>query len=519
MNIFDDPQIYRKAILSKDLVKSNPHGYSGKSFICVFFTRFCGVGCPFCFFKSAPVAKAASLEDQFTEQGNKRFIEFANAANPGYLQISGGGEAFHHKKYLLDCVEQILADRIMLVTSGSWAVNLKAAEKYVSDIAEAISKRKKPARVTIRLSVSEGHSIKLGMNPITNLVRIFEEKYRYHQHLTLQLKSFDKDTMLEKSLKSFTNYQLKLLEVNGSDDKGVKKVIPRKFLLTLPSGYEMIVGISRVFEPGLRPNLNNWDSIKNTIEVYNHDLEQSEDQNSAVVFNQNGEKGLDWIIEYNGNVCTWQNRVQDNLLNIYEDSFEETLKETFKDPLTLSYIEKGAKYREKIINEISIKTVHLMKAVSVRDYAGTLLFEDEKIRLYYSIRVLQDYIKENRLNAQQFELLPEALKSAILSTQEEIKDLYQKSSYSIVDQEIKRYNSPIRFRDFLELIKLGHFELTQDQVSKAIQFYNSKVLDSQKISSLDDITHEVGEGIERRLTQRVMELKPMNFLSLETVGV
>lgn len=61
-------------------------------------------------------------------------------------------------------------------------------------------------------------------------------------------------------------------------------------------------------------------------------------------------------MEYNGNVCTWQNRVQDNLLNIYEDNYGNVLRNTYSDPLTYSYIDKGTKYSEKIVSEVSPKT-------------------------------------------------------------------------------------------------------------------------------------------------------------------
>src|SRR3990167_1578605 len=118
-NIFQTPNKYRKFILdSKNLVSSNGEAYSGKSFICLFLTRFCGVGCPFCFFKSPPNKGTPDIRDSFTEEGVDHFIQFANDANVGYLQISGGGEPFLKKRALLKCISEVNADRIMLVTSG-----------------------------------------------------------------------------------------------------------------------------------------------------------------------------------------------------------------------------------------------------------------------------------------------------------------------------------------------------------------------------------------------------------------
>ncbi|MBP6951584.1 MAG: hypothetical protein KBD36_02755 [Alphaproteobacteria bacterium] len=513
-NIFNSPALYRKYILeSNNLIHYNITPYSGKSFICLFLTRFCGVGCPFCFFKSPPNQGSSDIQDSFTDEGVNKFIKFANEANVGYLQISGGGESFLKKKALLRCISEVNADRIILVTSGVWAVNEDVGAAYVRAIASAIEKREKPTRVSIRLSISEGHSIKLNTKPLINLLKIFEEHYRFHPYLTLQLKTFEKDETLWTFLKSLSDYKLEDIGVNVSDDTQVKKVIPWKKRLTFPSGYSVILGISRVFNPGLRPNLNSPHSIEDTINVYDQDLEQSEDDFPAVIFNSDGSRGLDWLVEYNGNVCTWQNRVQDNPLNVYEDDFKTTAHQTFHDPLTLSYIEKGSKYREKIISEVSQKAVTLMKAVSVRDYAGNCLFEDEKVRLYYTIRTLQDYIKDERINQEELEKLPKPLINVLYSKKEDIIKLFKEAQYSIVDQEIKKDPSLIQFRDFLELLKLGHFDISQQQVDKAIAYYNDRAEIDGKISNLNEIAPAFGLEIEKRLTDRVIQIKPMKRLN------
>ncbi len=106
--------------------------------------------------------------------------------------------------------------------------------------------------------------------------------------------------------------------------------------------------------------------------------------------------------------------MQDNLLNIYEDDYDTVVNNTLNDLLTYSYIDKGSKYRESIVNEISPRTVSLMKSVNIRDYAGTLLFADEKIRLlYYNIRVIQDYLSENKINISTLNQLSQELVDTI----------------------------------------------------------------------------------------------------------
>ena len=506
--------MYRKSILeSHNLIHYETKPYAGKSFICLFLTRFCGVGCPFCFFKSPPNKGSSDIQDSFTEEGVDKFIQFANKANVGYLQISGGGESFLKKKALLKCITEVNADRIMLVTSGVWAVNEEVGLAYVREIEAALQKRKTPARVSIRLSVSQGHSIKLETKPLVNLLTLFEKYYRNHPYLTLQLKTFEGDPTLWTFLNARGDYQLEEIGVNSSDDDNVKKIIPWKKRIIFSSGYSVILGVSRVFNPGLRPNLNDPHSIQNTIDVYNQDIDQSENNFPAVVFNTNGRKGLDWLVEYNGNVCTWQNRVQDNLLNVYEDDFKTVLHHTFSDPLTLSYIEKGSRYRDMIVSEVSPRSVTLMKAVSVRDYAGNCLFEDEKVRLYYTLRTLQDYIKEGRVNHTVLQRLPSELLKVLSLRKEDIITLFKDATYSIVDQEIKRRPNSLMIRDFLELLKLGHFDVSEGHVAKAISYYNGLLSPSERISTLNQVVPEFGLDIERRLTDRVIQIKPMQRLN------
>lgn len=121
------------------------------------------------------------------------------------------------------------------------------------------------------------------------------------------------------------------------------------------------------------------------------------------------------------------------MLNIYEDDYDTVVNNTLNDLLTYSYIDKGSKYRESIVNEISPRTVSLMKSVNIRDYAGTLLFADEKIRLYYNIRVIQDYLSENKINISTLNQLSQELVDTINLNKKTLQKMYQDSEYSILN--------------------------------------------------------------------------------------
>lgn len=515
-NPFENPDYYRKLMLKYNLVKYGTQDYKGKSFMCVFFTRFCGVGCPFCFFKSAPARSEITVADQFTDEGIDKFVKFCNQANLGYVLISGGGEPLTQKKAVLRTIAEVETNRIVLVTSGNWALNKDAARRYLQEIKLALSSRKQACKVTVRLSVSLGHSIKLGTRPAQNLIELFATEYPDDPYLKFQIHAFENDPMFAKVLALFPEHQTIYFskDAKASDDEQIIKIIPQKVIVKLNSGYTFIAGISKVFESDLRPNLHDRDSLQKGIRVFERDLEESEDNNSAVLYNTNGDKGLDWSLNYNGNICLWQNQVNDNQWNIYEDEYPFILNETFRDPITLSYIEKGCKYREKIVAEASPRSVLRYKSIGLRDYSGTVLFEEEKTRLYYAIRVLQDYYQEGRVVMDQLRLLPDEIRDLITKKSKEMLELYHRAEFTIVDQYKKLPFDSVMWRDLLELIKLGHYDLTPDQIQGAIQYYNERT-DLKQYESIHDVEKETGEAIQKRLTERLMYMKPSAFVKYQ----
>src|SRR3990167_6635260 len=131
INPFSNPDYYRRLMLKHDLVTYNKQEYSSKSFMCVFFTRFCGVGCPFCFFKSAPARNEITVADQINEEGINRFIEFCNQANLGYVLVSGGGEPLTQKRAVLRTIAEVETQRIVLVRSEEHTSELQSQSNLV----------------------------------------------------------------------------------------------------------------------------------------------------------------------------------------------------------------------------------------------------------------------------------------------------------------------------------------------------------------------------------------------------
>jgi hypothetical protein len=241
-------------------------------------------------------------------------------------------------------------------------------------------------------------------------------------------------------------------------------------------------------------------------EVYQKDLVESEDGNSSIVTNKIGQPGLDFWVNYNGNVTTWGNQYLDNLFNIYTDSTEYIIQNTLSDPAALSFIEKGAAYRDKIISEVNITAVIRSKSVNIRDYTGALMFDEARTRLYYTVRVLQDYIAEGRINLQGKQL-SETLKFILSTDKEDLIKAYKNSEYTIVEQTIEKGFDENYVLDIMTWVKLGHYEISDHKKAKLLNFYN---LHSQSPISYEDLNKVEDYNIKMqivRMTEHLTHIK------------
>lgn len=512
---FANPQHFRNMLLQHCII-APAKKFTGKTFICVSLTRFCPVGCKFCFFKSAPVYKTPTIEDAFSNENLVNFINFANNINLGYLLISGGGEPMLQRDAIIELIEKITSERIVLVTSANWAKTMRQAESYVADIDAALARRKSETMVTIRVSCDVDHNSSIGYEPVINLIRLFEKNYKNHPHLELKLHGLTDDPSIDIVINRLSNEYTITRNIDQhtriSDGKSVIKIVPKQEILSF-NDYVVPVGYAKIFYSNLKVDL--YKDVSKSIEVYQEDLFISEDGNSSVVGNINGEQGLDFWVNYNGNVTTWGNQFLDNLLNVHEDSHLDIINKTLQDPAALSFIEKGANYRDKIVNEVNNIAVIRSKSVNIRDYTGALMFDEARTRLYYTVRVIQDYIAEGRVSQLQLELLPNEVLELISCSKDTLYQTYQDSSYTIVEQITNQEFNKHVVKDHLEWIKLGHYKLTDMQVNKLLAYYNSCVTENERIDDLSQLTPDLAYQ-NARMTEYLTHIK--SSLKLEHSG-
>lgn len=61
-------------------------------------------------------------------------IAFVNKANLAYLLVSGGGDPFSEFDHVLRLIKEKNVEKIVLVTSGFWAINKEKTLFYLKNL-------------------------------------------------------------------------------------------------------------------------------------------------------------------------------------------------------------------------------------------------------------------------------------------------------------------------------------------------------------------------------------------------
>lgn len=509
MNIFDNPKRYKDTITTTVKVPEfKTKKYNGKSFACVFFTKFCNAGCPFCFFKSDTRKYAIPQEKfEFSDYGFEKFISFINASNNGYILISGGGEPFEKENYVMETLKRAKTDRIVIVTSGIWAQNYDNAKRIIFQLYECIKNRNDDLKVVLRLSLDKSHFQQLGYDLVNNIINIFRINFSRNKNFELQIHTMINDDTIDNVIKTMGNCRkIDGGEIRVSDNEKLVKIVPKRCRILFEDGYEILVGMAKVFFPNLKVNLLNSNTVSRALSVFDEDMDYSEYNNPSVITNVNAQLGFDFWINYNGNITTWGNQQLDNLNNLYVDSYEKIISDLYGNIISYSFIDKGYCYRERVINEINSKAVLRSKAINIRDYAGALILEEHKTALYYSIRVIQDYLKAGVLYDSELLQLPEELQKVIKLSKKELINLYNMSEYNILSQ----YKDDDRFTveqwlDIFTLIKLGHYDINNAQIANGLKVFNKRF--GEHLTDLNNLPNLDNGQQYARLIERITFMK------------
>lgn len=485
-NLFNNSKKYLNEIKHIKVQKNKRKEINGKSMITVWLTKICPANCEHCFSKSSMHKNHLKEKYQFSNDGVKKLIKFVNDSNNSYIMMSGGGEPMIYSEAVNKILQNVISDRIVVVTNGIWAYSYGAAENKVKELYNSFKSRKKQTTFILRLSVDKYHSKALKNDIIINIINVFKNNYSKEENFKLMLHTIKGDYTINEIIKDIPNAQIIINNKECiSDNDKIVKIMPKKAILKIED-YEIEIGYAKLFYPNFKPDLNIYnEETKKVIDVFDEDMLNSEFGNPSVVKNLDNTFGLDFWIEYNGNVTTWGNQDNDSLYNIYTDDYKSIYDGTFNNIITYSFIDKGYYYREKIVNEVNPKAVLHSKVINLRNYTSALLLEEDKTKLYYAIRVVKDYINEGIIEKEQLSVISSELSNLILKDIEEIICIYRDSKSDIIMQSIERNLSKEGWDVLLLLLKLGHYEVSVDSIDKAIKEYNSKF--SCKLTSLDMI--------------------------------
>jgi len=430
--------------------------FNGKGFICALINSRCHIGCSHCMFASNMYEKKND-KNTMTPQRIDKLMKLVKDSNTGYLLISGGGEGFLEPLLMYQIVEKSSADLTWMVTSAFWGKEKVNAIEILNNLYKAYlngSRYNQERRICIRISFDSYHINKLSKNDnnidyIINIIKIFESTYSHQNNFFLQLHSIEgEDKLIEQLEQKTLGVKLNSISSIHSNEKSTESVIALK----LPSGYTFEITFAKLLLSNTTADLDDKVLLKQRIELWEKDAFINEQNAPSYQINSDGSIGTDMLVIYNGRVAgAWQSEMPDVSINIDKHSYKDIMKKTLSDIGVLSTIENGLNYRFNIINEVSTKASIRAKAVNIRDYTSPILLEEDTIKAYYSIRVIQDLLAKKQISQKDIENYPIELKKLIHLTKDDLQYLYYKSNYDIIKQFEE---TEIGFSIFLEEIRI-----------------------------------------------------------------
>jgi len=387
-----------------------------------------------------------------------KLMKLVKDSNAGYLLVSGGGEGFLEPSLMYQIIEKSSANLTWMVTSAFWGKDKIKAINILEYMYKAYLKgcsENNKRRICIRVSFDTYHMDKLSkhtqkpLDYIINIIKIFESTYAHQNNFFLQLHSIEGEDKLAGQLQEeLSAIKMKNTSSIHKNDKATEYAISLK----LPSGYSFEITFAKLLLSDTIADLQNKKLLKKRIELWERDAFINEKNTPAYKINSNGLIGMNMLIIYNGRVAgSWQSEMPDVPINIDKDSYIDIMNKTFSDIGVLATIENGLKYRFNIIDEVCPKASLRAKAVNIRDYTSPILFEEDIIKAYYSIRVIQDFLTIGRINHNDIDNYPHELKELIYMNKEKLQFLYHSSKYDIIQQFKETENG---FSIFLEEIRI-----------------------------------------------------------------
>lgn len=378
-----------------------------------------------------------------TPQRVQRLLKLVEESNTGYFLVSGGGEGFLELPLMYQIIEGSTADVTWMVTSGFWATTERNTRHILNNCyaAHLRGNARNPDRETIiRITVDKHHTERIGtpQDPfgyVQRIVQVFEQDYANFPRFSLMLHSLKGEELLieklAKELKASIQPNIELMHT-------AIKVTENTVRLHLPSGLEFPVTFAKLLLSDIAVDLRDKETLAKRIKIWETDAYVNEHDRTGLQIHDTG-YGNDMLVIYDGRVAGgWQCEMTDVPINVDDHDYAEVMRRTISDPGVLATLEKGQRYRFRVIDEVSPKACTRAKAVNIRDYTSITLLEEDRDKLYYTIRAIQDFHEEGRLKDKKTALTPDIC-NIIDATPEQLRFWYRESRYDIIAQ-FREYN-------------------------------------------------------------------------------
>lgn len=435
-NPFNSPREWRRRIVDTVNI-SNKLRFTQRGFICALVTSRCHVGCLHCMFASS-MAEKRSTTNTMTPSRVDSLLKLVKDSNTGYLLVSGGGEGFLELSLMYKIIEGSTADVTWMVTSGFWANSEANTKRILYNCHEAYERgiSNNPDReIVIRISVDQHHIERIGSRQdplahIRRIIRVFEQEHADNPGFSLMLHSLDGEQELIEKLVNQLGGSIQV--INEKMHSNIK-VTEKSVQVHLPSGFVFPVTFAKLLLSDMAADLRDKELLNQRIKIWEQDAYINENDSTGLQLHDDG-YGHDMLVIYDGRVAGgWQCEMPDVPISIDEHDYAQVMQRTLSDPGVLATIEKGQRYRFSIIEEIDSKACVRAKAVNIRDYTSPVLLEEDRIKLYYTIRAIQDFRSEGRLDTATNSIEPESLR-IIEATPAQLLIWYKQSNHDITTQ-------------------------------------------------------------------------------------
>jgi len=497
INVFNNPTKYLNEIRDNIQVDSYTH-HTGKSMAVVFFTKICRAGCPFCFFRSDSNENVEIIEEQeFSREGFDKLISFINSSNIDVLQISGGGEPFEKPEYILETIEKANVGKIIIVTSGYWANNYENAKKFIKEMEDILKKRKDDLNIVLRVSVDKFHVSRIGDDKVKNIIHVFENNILNNPKFSLSIHTIEDDIAVNNIIKDIGCKVVSEAKIKANSSKNFNR-----YVFITGKGLIVSVETAKLFLSNLKVDIKNLEKKQNSFAVFYRDLEENQKGNFSLYIDEQGDVGLDYLISYNGNVTTWGNYQRYDVPNLYIHSPQEIIDLLYKDVVSYSFLKESFSYRNNIVREVNPRAADRSILINIRDYSGTYMLEEDNTLLYYAINMVKNYVEKGIVNEDDIKKLSPELIKVFGMKKDDIIEMYKNSEYNIFEQMKGNEFSKERWQDVFELVKLGHYNVSQIQLQNAGEYYYE--MTGEKIEVKNEV---VNSAQQARLLEKV---SPMN---------